>query len=133
MALYINWFAVIIVGLLYFFIHFFWYYPNVFGNSWLKLVGKTGEPKSKIIRETIIMIPNSIVTVLILAILMSLTGMTDIFSAILLSLLVWIGFIAVVGINQSLFNNRGAKLFLIEYVIYLIDLMIAGTILAVWG
>ncbi|MFX0004209.1 MAG: DUF1761 domain-containing protein [Candidatus Hodarchaeota archaeon] len=132
MALEINWIAVVVVAVIYFAIVFFWYFPKVFGNQWLKLVGKESEPKSKIIRDTIIMIPTSFITVLIIEILMDLTGMNDVASALLLNLLLWIGFVGIIGINQNNFNDRGIKLFLIEYVVYLVGFLIAGLILAVW-
>ena len=132
MALEINWIAVVVVALIYFAIHFFWYFPAAFGNLWLKLVGKESEPKSKIIRDTIIMIPTSFITVLFIAIMMDLTGMNDIVSALLLNLLLWIGFVATIAINQTNFNDRGLKLFLLEYGFYLIGFSIAGLILAVW-
>ena len=48
MAIEINWLAVIVVGIIYFLIVFFWYYPQIFGNMWLELVGKEGVEKSKI-------------------------------------------------------------------------------------
>ena len=93
MALNINWIAILVVALIYFAIIFFWYFPKAFGNLWLKLVGKESEPKSKIIRDTIIMIPTSFITVLIIEIMMDLTGMNDVVSSLLLNLLLWIGFV----------------------------------------
>jgi hypothetical protein len=132
MAIVINWLAVIIVAVIYCFIIFFWYHPSIFGNMWLKLVGKEGVDKSKIIIETIIMVCTSFVSVLILEILMDLTGMNDIVSVLLLSLLVWIGFIAMVAVNQNIFNDRGVKLFFIEYGSYLVALLVSGIILAIW-
>lgn len=132
MALEINWLAVAIVAIIYFVILFFWYFPTAFGNMWLKLVGKESEPKSKIIRDTIIMIPSSFITVLIIDIVMILAGATDLGPSILLNLLLWVGFVGIIGINQSNFNDRGLKLFLIEYIPYLVCFLIAGIILAVW-
>ncbi len=132
MAIEINWLAVTIVALIYFAIHFFWYFPSAFGNLWLKLVGKEGEPKSKIIKETIIMIPLSFITVLVIDVVMILIGLSEIGPALLLSLLLWIGFVATIGINQSNFNDRGMKLFLLEYIVYLIAFLIAGSILVIW-
>ncbi|MFX0019680.1 MAG: DUF1761 domain-containing protein [Promethearchaeota archaeon] len=132
MALMINWLAVIVVAIIYFLIHFFWYFPFVFGNIWLKLVGKESEPKSKIIRDTIIMIPTSFVSVLMIEVIIDLTGMNDILSALIISFLLWVGFVATIGINQNNFNDRGVKLFLLEYGFYLIGFIIAGLILAVW-
>jgi hypothetical protein len=132
MVLVINWLAVIVVGLIYFAIHFFWYFPFAFGNLWLKLVGKESEPKSKIIRDTIIMIPTSIVTVLFIEIMLDLTGIIDIVGALLLTFILWVGFVATIAINQNNFNDRGVKLFLLEYGFYLIGFLLAGVILVVW-
>ncbi|MFW9874341.1 MAG: DUF1761 domain-containing protein [Candidatus Thorarchaeota archaeon] len=108
---------------------FFWYFPFVFGNIWLKLVGKESEPRSKIIRDTIIMIPSSFITVFIIDVIMILAGSTEIGPALLLSLLLWVGFIGIIGINQTNFNDRGLKLFLIEYIPYLVCFLITGIIL----
>ncbi|MFX1303176.1 MAG: DUF1761 domain-containing protein [Promethearchaeota archaeon] len=132
MALDINWIALVVVAIIYFAIVFFWYFPKAFGNLWLKLVGKESEPKSKIIRDTIIMIPTSFITVLFIEIMMDLTGMNDIASALLLTLLLWIGFVGIIGINQNNFNDRGLKLFLIEYGVYLVGFLLSGLILAIW-
>ena len=132
MAFEINWIAVIVVALIYFAIHFFWYFPFAFGNLWLKLVGKESEPKSKIIRDTIIMIPTSFFTVLIIDVVLILAGINEIGPAILLNLLLWIGFVATIGLNQTNFNDRGLRLFLLEYSFYLVGFLVAGSILAVW-
>jgi hypothetical protein len=132
MTLEINWLAVFVVAAIYFFTLFFWYFPVVFGNMWLKLVGKESEPKSKIIRDTIIMIPTSFLTVLFIEIMMDLTGLNDIGGALLLNLLLWFGFVALIGINQNNFNDRGVKLFLIEYGFYLVGFLVSGLILAIW-
>ena len=132
MALEINWLAVVIVSLIFFAILFFWYFPSAFGNMWLKLVGKESEPKSKIIRDTIIMIPTSFITVIVIDIIIIMAGITDILSAVLINLLLWVGFLATIGLNQTNFNDRGLKLFLIEYVVYLVCFLISGIILVVW-
>lgn len=78
------------------------------------------------------MIPTSFITVLIIEIMMDLTGMNDIASSLLLNLLLWFGFVGIIGINQNNFNDRGIKLFLIEYGVYLLGFLVAGLILAVW-
>jgi hypothetical protein len=132
MAIMINWLAVSIATIVYFIIHFLWYFPFAFGNLWLRLVGKESEPKSKIIRDTIIMIPTSFVTVLFIELMMDLTGMNDIASALLLSIFIWIGFVATIAINQNNFNDRGVKLFFLEYGFYLVGFIIAAIILALF-
>lgn len=128
-----NIIAVIVVGLIYFGVHMLWYFPFAFGNKWLELVGKESEPKEKIIRDTIIMIPTSMITVLILAILIDLTSVSDITGGILLALIVWGGFIATIGLNQSNFNDRtNMFLYVIEYGFYLVGLILGVIILIIW-
>ena len=78
------------------------------------------------------MIPTSFITVLVIDIIMIMAGITDILSAVLISLLLWFGFLATIGINQTNFNDRGLKLFLIEYVVYLVCFLISGIILVIW-
>ena len=128
-----NIIAVIVVALIYFGIHMLWYFPFLFGNKWLELVGKEEEPKEKIIRDTIIMIPTSIITILILAIIINLTNTTTILGALLISIILWIGFVFTIGFNQSNFNDRTSIiLYLIEYGFYLIGFLLAGIILIIW-
>jgi len=78
------------------------------------------------------MIPTSFITVLFIEIMMDLTDMNDVASALLLNLILWIGFVGIIGINQNNFNDRGIKLFLIEYGVYLVGFLVSGLILAVW-
>jgi len=132
MVIIINWLAVFVIGLIYFGVLFAWYFPFIFGNVWLKLVGKESEPKSKIIRDTIIMIPTSILTVLFIEIMLDLASITDIAGALLLSFLLWIGFVATIGINQTSFTDRNYKLFFVEYGVYLVCFLLVGLILVVW-
>ncbi len=78
------------------------------------------------------MILISFITVLVIDIITILIGITEIGPALLLSLLLWGGLVGTIGINQTIFNNRGLKLFLIEYIVYLFGFLIAGMILIVW-
>ena len=78
------------------------------------------------------MVFTSIVSVLIIEVLIDLTMWNDIGSAVLLGLLLWIGFVAMVAINQNLFNDIGVKLYFIEYGSYLVAFLISAIILAAW-
>ena len=129
----INILAIIVTAFIYFGIHMFWYFPFALGNKWLELVGKQGEPKEKIIRDTNIMISTKILTILFLDIVIFLTGTTNIFDSMLISLIVWTGFVVMIGINQNNFNDRtNILLFFIEYGFYLVGFIIAGIILVLW-
>lgn len=129
----VNILAIIISAFVYFGIHMLWYFPFAFGNKWLELVGKESEPKEKIIRDTIIMIPSSFITIIFLNIVIYLASITDILGVFVISTVLWVGFVATIGINQSNFNDRTSiLLFLIEYAFYYLGFVVAGIILVLW-
>lgn len=128
-----NYVAVIVASIIYYLIVFFWYWPTLFGNTWLKLVGKESVEKDQIIRESILMIPTSLATNFVIALIFDFLGNPDVLWGIILVLLFYIGFVIPIAINQDLFNNRtNVKLFLIEYGDYLVAFLISGIILSLW-
>lgn len=130
----VNILAIIISAFVYFGIHMLWYFPFVFGNKWLELVGKESEPKEKIIRDTIIMIPTSFITVILLNLILYMANLTDIRGVFIISTILWCGFVATIGINQNNFNDRTKiALFFIEYAFYYVGFLVAGTILVLFN
>ncbi|TXT60733.1 MAG: membrane protein of unknown function [Promethearchaeota archaeon] len=128
-----NLFAILVASAIFYLIVFFWYWPSFLGNIWLNLVGKEEEPKEKIIRDSIIMIPTSISINFALGYLFELLGVTDIIFGLIISLLLYGGFILPIAINQSAFAARtDLKLFLIEYGVYLVAFIASGIILSLW-
>ncbi|TXT56142.1 MAG: conserved membrane protein of unknown function [Promethearchaeota archaeon] len=129
----LNFIAVIVASVIYYIIIFFWYWPTLFGNTWLKLVGKEKVEKDQILRESILMIPTSLLTNFVIALLFDFLGNPDLLWGIVVVLLFYVGFVIPIAINQDLFNNRtNIKLFLIEYGDYLIAFLISGIILSLW-
>jgi hypothetical protein len=131
----INIIAIIVTAAIYFGIHMLWYFPFAFGKRWLEEVGKESEPRSKILRDTYIMIPTSFITILILAIVIESVGapFSGLLGTLYLCFLLWAGFVATIGINQSNFNDRtSVVLFVIEYGFYLIGFIVSGIILSLW-
>jgi len=63
---------------------------------------------------------------------MDLVNITDFVGALIINLLLWIGFVATIAINQNNFKDRGVKLFLLEYGYYLIGFLVAGILFTLW-
>lgn len=128
-----NILAILVASAVFYLIVFFWYWPSFLGNIWLKLVGKEEEPKDKIIRDSIIMIPTSLGINFILAYFFDLLGSPDLLFGITICILIYGGFVLPIGINQSAFAGRAnIKLFLIEYGVYLIAFLVSGVIISLW-
>jgi hypothetical protein len=129
----LNYIAVFVASAIYYLIVFFWYWPTLFGNTWLKLVNKEEIKKEQIIRESILMIPTSLATNFVIALIFDFMGNPDLLFSLLLSLLFYAGFIIPIAINQNLFNDRtNIKLFFIEYGDYLVAFVVSGIILSLW-
>lgn len=129
----LNYIAVFVASAIYYLIVFFWYWPTLFGNTWLKLVNKKEIKKEQIIRESILMIPTSLATNFIIAIIFDLMGNPGILFGLLLCLLFYLGFVVPIAINQNLFNDRtNITLFFIEYGDYLVAFIVSGIILSLW-
>jgi len=128
-----NYLAILIATGIYYVLHLLWYFPFAFGNIWLKLIGKEEISKQQIIKESIIMIFTALATNFILAYILELTDTTNIIMGLLITVLLYAGFVLPIAINQALFMARtNIKLFLIEYGYYLVGFLISGTIISLW-
>lgn len=111
-----------------------WYSPLLFGNQWLKLVGKKAEDINKAEANKSMMfgfIP-AIVFILSLAILLKFANATTIIDGFIMGTLVSVGFIGMSAMNQILFEGRAFKLVLLDVGYPLVALNIAAIILVLW-
>jgi hypothetical protein len=128
----INIFAIIVIAVIYWILGALWYSKVLFGNLWMKSIGKTEDElemkASSFIGSAIIsfMIP------LFLAMLLELIGTINLFNGILLALIVWIGFDVSFGLYDVLYGDKNIKTYLIDSLYHLAGLLIAGIILGLW-
>ncbi|MBD3213692.1 MAG: DUF1761 family protein [Candidatus Lokiarchaeota archaeon] len=128
-----NILAILIASGVFYCIIFFWYWPSFLGNIWLKLIQKEEEPKEKIIRDSLLMIPTSLVMNFVLGYIFDLLSISDIIFELIIILLIFGGLILPIAINQSAFMGRtNFKLFLIEYGVYFVAFIASGLIISLW-
>jgi hypothetical protein len=130
----VNYLAVLIAGVAYFIMGAIWYQHWLFGNLWLKGVGKTKEQAdadfkaSKLVWVLIV----SLITAYGIARIISYTGATTLYDAIMLSAL---AAICLVITNVSLNNTmeaRPCKLTLVNGLFNLVGFVIMGAIIGYW-
>ncbi|TXT63614.1 MAG: membrane protein of unknown function [Promethearchaeota archaeon] len=128
-----NFLAILIASGVFYFIIFFWYWPSFLGNIWLILIEKEEEPKEKIIRDSLLMIPTSLIINFALGYFFDLLLLPDIIFKLIIILVIFGGLILPIAINQSAFMGRtNFKLFLIEYGVYFVAFIASGLIIALW-
>jgi hypothetical protein len=128
----INIIAVLIIAAIYFILGALWYSPILFGNIWMKNIGKKPEELKMSITTVIGSVILSILMPLFLAILLEFIGNYDILEGLLISFIIWIGFVITFELYSVLYTGRNFKVYLIDIFYHLSGLLIAGIILGLW-
>jgi hypothetical protein len=106
-----------------------WYQPQLFGNAWASLTGKTLEPARRWLVAGAI---GHLLVALALAVVVNLAGATTLAGGVAVALLVWLGFVVTLEVGELIWEKIPFHLFLIRIGEHLVALSAAGAILAVW-
>jgi hypothetical protein len=138
----VNYLAVLVSGLVIFFLGAFWYSPVLFAKPWTRLMGRSEEemkaymasPQAK--REMPLMYGMAFITGLltawVLAIVISHFPPPTAVRGAEVGALCWLGFAATTSYATSMFSMQRKALWLINSGYNLVSFVVAGIILAVW-
>ena len=127
----LNFWAILVITVIYFILGFFWYSKFLFGNIWAKALNYNIDELSAEPKMFIGAAISAFVTTLFLALLLELIGTYDILTAFLFGLLV--GAIAVVvGFFNVIYEDKNIKAYAVDVGYHLVALIIAGLILGLW-
>ena len=119
--------ATILIGVL-------WYSPMLFGGLWAKAHGYSKEQ----LRETagrafMVSLFCYLVIAFVLAMLVSYTGVSTVRQGAFLGFLVWIGFLATLGLTAHMHSHgKPLSIYLIDAGYQLVYAVAMGVVLAVW-
>ncbi len=130
----LNYLAILVSGLLLWFLGAIWYSPVAFAKPWMEILGiKKGESKqSGLILGMVASFIGDVVLSFILAHIIFWANATGFANGCVLGVLVWIGFIAAPNLPQGIYERRPFKLFAINSGYWLVGLFIVGGLLAAW-
>lgn len=111
-----------------------WYSPVLFGNTWLKLVGKKSEDigKSEGNAAMALSIIPAIVTVCSLALVLGFTGASSLADALIIGSIASVGWIGMSSLNLVFFEDRSLKLTALNTGYFVVALNVAAVILTLW-
>lgn len=132
----INLVSIVIAAIASMVIGFLWYSMSAFGKPWMKMVGLTKDDLEKA-KKTMgpkygIMVLVSFVMACTLALLERFLGVQTIAGGVKTGAFVWLGFVATIGVNSVVFENKPIQLYAINVGYYLVSLVVMGVILALW-
>ena len=128
----INIIAIIIATLVQFFIGYLWYSKMLFGNMFMKALGKTEDELKMNAVDIIGPLVLAFLTFLFFAIILDLFVVFDLVFSLVLALIVWVGFIATTNLYAVFFESRNFTLYLLNVGYQLVGLLIGALILGLW-
>jgi hypothetical protein len=129
----LNWWAVLFAAVVNMVVGALWYSPALFGNQWVKLLGKKMKDMGKNAGQAYgITTVAALVQTFILALLVHNLGASTASDGAALGLLLWLGVAATTSISDYVFSGRPLMLWALNQGYYLVVLMANGAILAVW-
>lgn len=137
----INYWAVLVSGVAAFVLGGIWYGP-LFGKQWGKLMGwgeekmeqmkKDPVAKKKIMKAYVVHFLASLVMAYVLANILDFAKATTVSAGMQGAFWTWLGFIATTFLGMVLWGGKSFKLYCIDAGFYLVNMLIMGSILAVW-
>ena len=119
--------ATIVIGAL-------WYSPLLFGNLWLKANGYTQEQmRAKAGRALMVSLVCYVVMAFVLSVLVSYAGASTAVQGAFLGFLVWIGFLATLGMTAQMYSEKPLSIYVMDAGYQLVYAVVMGVILATWG
>jgi hypothetical protein len=130
--MYINLLAVLVAAIASMVIGWAWYTPAVFGNAWMRAVGKKNMGEGSTWFSMLGMFAAALVMSYVLAHFVGYLGAATWWEGAQVAFWLWLGFVAATSIGLVLFEKRSMKLFWINTLHYLVSLVVMAVILACW-
>ena len=132
----INYLAVGVAALATMLIGAVWYSPLLFSKLWMKAHGYSAEDveqmRKTLGRAYIVSLFCYVVMAFVLAVLISWAGVSTVLEGAFLGLLVWIGFLATLGLTANMFSEKPLSTYLLDAGYQLVYTVVMGVILAAW-
>lgn len=128
----INYLAVLVAAIAGMVVGAVWYSPAVFGNAWMKAIGKKtdqlGDPTNSYLIATVL----ALVLAYVMAHFVDYVNATTFGSAAQLASWLWLGFVVTTQGVNAVFEGKPRDLFLISAGHHLAEFIVVAAILALW-
>ena len=128
----LNWWAILVATGAAFVLGFLWYGP-LFGQAWLKALGKTEADLQPSPTPFVISFFTTLLSCVVLAAIMKGMALQSLGGGLLIGGLVGVGFIAASMASDSAFCRSGMPLFLIQSGYRVLYSILMGGILGAWA
>ncbi|TFG17809.1 MAG: DUF1761 domain-containing protein [Promethearchaeota archaeon] len=128
----INIFAVIVSIVVYWILGAIWFSAKVFGKPWTKALRRNIEDLGPGIKQMLGSFLANVIVVIVLALILEFIGSYDVVTALLIALLVGVGFVVPTDFYDVIFEDKNMIAFLIDVGYHFLGIIIVGLILGLW-
>jgi len=129
----VNWWAVLVAGVVKFVIGWAWYSPPLFGRRWMELAKiSEADMRSNMAAVIVGQLITDLIMAYVLARIIAHYGAGTVVDGGLVGLLVWFGFLATATFAVVLYEKRPLALWALNNGYLLVGLVVMGAIIAVW-
>jgi hypothetical protein len=130
-----NWLAFFVALVVTQALGFLWYGNAMFAKPWMKGIGKTAKQLQANAKPTdyVYTIVGAAIMLLVLANVLGWAGANDVGSAVMVAVIMWVGFVAPGAAMNSVFEGRPWSVYFINNGYHLVNMVIAAVILTVLG
>lgn len=132
--LHLNPWAILVSGLILWFLGAAWYSPSLFAKPWMASLNIQPDPSKKdgLLLGMVASFIGDLVLSFVLAHIIGWAGLTGFGWGAIIGCLVWFGFFAAPALPQGIYERRPFRLFAINHGYWLLGLFIVGGLLASW-
>ncbi len=130
-----NYFAVVVAAIVAMVVGSFWYSPIGFGKQWMRLRGKNPVEIKNMqfpVQLMIVEFISALVTAYVLGIMTTVFGAHSVYSAILLAIIIWLGFYVTMLLSEVLWEDKPFGLFLLNAGLRLVNIILMTLIVGIW-
>jgi hypothetical protein len=131
----LNYFAVLVAAMAAMVVGSMWYSPLAFGKHWMRLRGQDPEKmkdRKMPLQSMLIEFACALITAYVLAIFTVAFGAHNLYSTILLGIIVWVGFYVTLLLGEVVWEGKPFMLFLINAGLRLVNVVIMTVIVGLW-
>ncbi len=132
---YINYWAILVAGIVGMVIGFMWYSPALFGKQWMKLTGIKPSKKDKdgMGNKMLVAFIAELVLAAVMLGIIKWAGVITIQGALAVGFITWLGFVATMTLNEILWQKKPFKLYILNNAHNLFKFLVVAIILTIWN
>ena len=133
----VNFWSILVAAVVAFAIGALWYSPVLFGKEWMKLT-QTSDSDISVAKaggmwgSYVVHFIATLVSFAVLGFAIAATGSMNAGDGAFIGFLAWLGFVAVIGVSELLWEKKSMKLVMINTVQVLVGLVVGGMIIGAW-